>query len=275
MPEAKDCVVIATHVFPLRLALATRERRKVPWRIYGVATDFGLHGYWPVHGVDGYFVAHSDLSGELAQRGVAVEKIHSTGIPLRLDFEAQEVWEAPRAGGALRVALLAGGLQSGAYSGSIEWLVQFLNALPFDPALARFTIIAGSRVHFQEEVERSLKHSKWDVHVRGMVRDMAGLLHSHDLVIGKPGGLTVAETLACGRPLVVQQPGPGQESANAAFLARHGLLIEGYKPEQAAAAVTRAVRDRGWLLDCGRQARSFGRSRSAAELARIVLSELK
>ena len=62
-------VVVATHVFALRIALALKERGQGAAKIYGVVTDFGLHGYWPLDGVDGYFVAHDDLAADFAQRG--------------------------------------------------------------------------------------------------------------------------------------------------------------------------------------------------------------
>ncbi len=47
-----------------------------------------------------------------------------------------------------------------------------------------------------------------------------------DLIVSKPGGLTVAETLARGAVLVMVQPVPGQESRNADYLLENGAAVK-------------------------------------------------
>jgi UDP-N-acetylglucosamine:LPS N-acetylglucosamine transferase len=48
-------------------------------------------------------------------------------------------------------------------------------------------------------------------------------IRAADIVVGKPGGVTVAETLACGRPLFATRSLGGQEGFNVHFLERHGV----------------------------------------------------
>jgi UDP-N-acetylglucosamine:LPS N-acetylglucosamine transferase len=48
-------------------------------------------------------------------------------------------------------------------------------------------------------------------------------IRAADVVVGKPGGLTVAEALACGRPLWATHSLRGQEGFNVRFLERHGV----------------------------------------------------
>ena len=47
-----------------------------------------------------------------------------------------------------------------------------------------------------------------------------------DLFIGKPGGLTTAECLACGLPMVIVAPIPGQEERNSDHLLEKGIAIK-------------------------------------------------
>ncbi len=270
LAEGKGAVTAATHVFALRMALARRERAG-GGRIYGVVTDFGLHGYWPVQGVDGYFVAHADLALELERRGFAPEKIYASGIPLRLDFEDPGEWVPGRSGGPLRVAVLAGGHNSGAYTGGLRWVEQMLAALPLDPLDVRFTVVAGSRARLLEGLQKLSKTTRFELYPRGLVGDMAGLMRSHDLLLAKPGGLSVAEALACGLPLFCLRAGSGQESANAAFLARYGLWVDASTPELAAQAISRAARDPGWLRELSIKARKLGRPFSAKSAADVLL----
>lgn len=51
---------------------------------------------------------------------------------------------------------------------------------------------------------------------------MATLLRAADVVVGKPGGLTVSESLACGRPFFATCSLGGQEGHNVDFLEKHG-----------------------------------------------------
>jgi processive 1,2-diacylglycerol beta-glucosyltransferase len=46
-----------------------------------------------------------------------------------------------------------------------------------------------------------------------------------DLLIGKPGGLTLTESLAKGLPMVIWDPIPGQEVYNSVFLLENGAAV--------------------------------------------------
>lgn len=275
MPRQKGGAVIATHVFPLRMAIAFKRRTGADWRIYGVVTDYGAHGYWPTQGVDGYFVAHEDVRDVLIRRGVAEARVHASGIPLRLDFDRPETWEAPRAGGPLRVAFLAGGVHSGAYTSTLSWFVGLTDALAVKPDQVRISVVTGNRVHLMKSLEAAMRKGPWEVNVRGLVHDMAGFMRSHDLLLAKPGGLAVAESLACGLPLACLNPGPGQETANADFLARYGLFLEAFTAEHAAQVIERAVSEPGWLASLRRQASGLGKPGAARDAARRVLGEME
>ena len=266
-------VAVATHVLTLRMALAHRERFGLPRKVYGVVTDFGLHGYWPLKGVDGYFVAAEEFKPELARRGYPTERAAACGIPLRLEFTGDEAWQPRRAGGPLRVLILAGGVYSGGYSTGVAWLRQVLERLPVGPAEVRFTIITGNRTGLLAELEAFARRTRFEVYPRGLVGDMAAVMRSHDLLVGKPGGVTVAESLACGLPLAALKPGPGQESANAAFLQRYGVWIEAVSPEQLADVIARAVREDPWLYEAGKRCKSLGRPDAAVDIARAILRE--
>ena len=61
------------------------------------------------------------------------------------------------------------------------------------------------------------------LHAIGFTDRVADYMHAGDLLITKPGGLTVSEALAAGIPLAVFDPIPGQEEDNANFLETRGL----------------------------------------------------
>ena len=53
------------------------------------------------------------------------------------------------------------------------------------------------------------------------INNVPEIMSISDLVVTKPGGLTVSESLASGLPILVINPIPGQEEENAEFLEKN------------------------------------------------------
>jgi processive 1,2-diacylglycerol beta-glucosyltransferase len=62
--------------------------------------------------------------------------------------------------------------------------------------------------------------------VLGFSENMHELMAAADLILTKPGGLTSSEALASGRPMLILNPIPGQESANSDFLLENGAAAK-------------------------------------------------
>ena len=63
---------------------------------------------------------------------------------------------------------------------------------------------------------------------QGYTRQIERLMACADLVVTKPGGLTAAESLAMGLPMIVIAPIPGQEEHNANFLLERGGALKAF-----------------------------------------------
>ncbi|MFO0703069.1 MAG: glycosyltransferase [Candidatus Andersenbacteria bacterium] len=111
-------------------------------------------------------------------------------------------------------------------------------------------------------------------HVFGWIDNMHELLAVTDVLVAKPGGLTLAEALARGVPMLAFRPIPGQEDANVAFLERHriGQLVR--TPGEAAAAVRHLVDSQAALTTMKARAAALGFSDGAYRAARQVLADL-
>ena len=91
-----------------------------------------------------------------------------------------------------------------------------------------------------------------------------------DVVVGKPGGISVAEALACGRPLLATRSLGGQEGFNIAFLQSHevgGLVADGELLDRLAALLhnpeaLQAMQMRAWQQ---------GRREGARRVAQIAV----
>jgi processive 1,2-diacylglycerol beta-glucosyltransferase len=267
--------IVATQMVPAALvsALKTSSRR---WRgvpLVGVLTDFGAHDYWAQPGIDRYCVPHETLAGPPLVTD-ATDRVVVTGVPLMPGFEA-----LPDRGDARRelglhdgdtrpvVLVLGGGLGIG--------LDDVVAPLCRDVENCHVAVMAGRNAELRERLAArcGAPHGLGrgtTVAVHGWTEHMERFLVAADVVVGKSGGLTAAEVLACGRPLLVTRTLQGQESFNVRFLERHG--IGRFVGNDGLAAQVRAWLERpGELRAIHERAWAAGRRDGAVRVAEQVL----
>ena len=93
-----------------------------------------------------------------------------------------------------------------------------------------------------------------------------------DLVVTKPGGLTVAEALASGTGLVVVHPVPGQEERNSDYLLENGAAIKVNHIPTLPYKLGEVLRDPKRVAELRANARRIGRPRAAFEVAERSLA---
>jgi UDP-N-acetylglucosamine:LPS N-acetylglucosamine transferase len=103
---------------------------------------------------------------------------------------------------------------------------------------------------------------------------MEVFMRAADVVVGKPGGLTVAEAMACGRPLVAAQGLRGQEGFNVRFLEENGIggLV---REEGLAAHVESLVSNPARLGQIQRRSAQLGRRDGAEKIADLALELMR
>jgi len=98
----------------------------------------------------------------------------------------------------------------------VEHLYDSLRVLNHSGLPLQLAVVAGG----DDALYQRLKETDWhlETHLFNFVTDMTTLLRGADCVLGKAGGLTVTETLACGLPLILVSVIPGQETGNADYV---------------------------------------------------------
>ncbi len=217
-------VVVVSHATPAGLVahLAARGHLAVP--TVAVVTDFVVHRLWVYPELGLYCVAHEALRDYLAGAGVARERSVATGIPVDGRFAAPPGKGGARAALGLRddapMVLVMGG------GAGVMPMAEIVAALE---ALARplqLVAVAGRNEALRRKLAAAaagLRHCT--LQALGFVDNVDVLMAAADLLVSKPGGLTAAEALAGGLPLVIYRPIPGQEEANTAFLTTHGTAV--------------------------------------------------
>lgn len=266
--ERPDAIV-CTHFLPVEALYPRRGQGRLEVPLYVVITDFTAHPMWAYPHVDRYFVASEAVARELEGHGVPADRIEVSGIPADPRFAAHIGAPAARERFGLDprrpVVLVMGG---GSGVGPMALLARRLLALAAEPQVV---VLCGTNVRLKRELAALPEAKVGRLHAMGFSTEVDALLEAADVVVSKAGGLTCAEALVKGTPLVVFRPTPGQEVANAEYLERGGAAVHADSPDAVAATVAR------WLADAHERERvrasaaALARPRAAESIARRVL----
>jgi UDP-N-acetylglucosamine:LPS N-acetylglucosamine transferase len=208
------------------------------------------------------------MAAALADAGVARSAVTVGGIPLMRGFRFPPApAQARRALGLdpLRPALLVigGGLGAG-LQGAVARLAAHRAGWQILVATGR-NAEARNALHALPGAAGKLRILPWTEH-------MEQAICAADVVVGKPGGLTVAEVLACGRPLLATRSLLGQENYNVRYLEeqRVGRLVA---EDELPAAVGALIADAGELASMQRRAGALGKRDGAARIAALACEQ--
>lgn len=257
-------VIISTQMIPAAMASYLKQRGKVHASMLDVLTDFGVHDFWKQRGVDRYCVAHQSI---LEEGGPSPSRAVVTGVPLMPDFafpmsqsEARRALQVPE--DAQVVLVLGGGLGLSVDTAAMSLLQR--------QASTHVIVMPGKNNKARSTLDQLAAQNPQRLKVSDWTDRMDIYLRAADVVVGKPGGITVAEALACGRPLLATRSLGGQEGFNVDFLTRYGvggLVADGELPDR----VDSLFRDRDVLQNMQRRAWLLGQRDGAAKVAELAL----
>jgi len=266
---------VATHFLPAEILAWLIAKRKLRAHNAIVVTDYDVHAMWLCKTVDRYYVAIEEAAEYLAHIGVPREKLRVTGIPIDPLFAApvNRIEARKRLGldGESPVILISAG---GYGIGPVEQLVRDLLELnrPW-----QLVAIAGkaekTRKRLEELAKAAGKLSSGAARLRpvGFTTEMDQYMAAADLIVGKAGGLTTSEALACALPMALIEPIPGQEERNADHLLEAGAAIRCNNLPAAAWKIATLLEDSARLNRMREAARKLSRPGAAAAIAEDAL----
>lgn len=222
--ERPDAIV-CTHFLPAELLAREQQRARLAASLWLQVTDYDLHNMWIVPGMAGYFAANEEVAFRMRARGLPAGRIHVTGIPVMPAFDVAAA-AAPGRDAAVRglgldpgrgVVLMVSG---GAGVGDLPSMARRVLALPgLDFQLIA---VAGRNADAHAQLQALAPQHGGRLLPIGFTSEMDRLMTAADLVVTKPGGLTISECMALGRPMLLTSPIPGQEEHNAIHLLEEG-----------------------------------------------------
>ncbi|MFC1804535.1 glycosyltransferase [Candidatus Omnitrophota bacterium] len=221
--ENPDCI-ISTHFLPSKVAAYLKRKSLIRSKLFTVITDYILHPFWLAEGTDTYIVPCSLTKDELRLAGVKNEMVKDIGIPIDIKFSKQYQKDEVRARLGLKKKKFSVLISTSAFGiGPIEKLVE---ALHRDVQLM---VVCGRNTQLFSRLDE-LEYS--NVRLFTFVDNIEELMAASDLVITKPGGLTISELLAMELPPIFVSVIPGQEEDNLRALKNYGVGIKEKDPQR-------------------------------------------
>ncbi|MDU2290190.1 MAG: glycosyltransferase [Clostridium celatum] len=269
--DFKPDVIITTHPFPTEMVSRLKSKREINIPLICIMTDYAPHKAWINDKVDAYIVANDDMVAKMASEGVDARCIYPYGIPVDEVFfeekEKQLVIEELGLNKNLPTILM----MAGSFGVSNVFEV-YENIIDIDLDFQIILVTGRNQKlykHFEEVIGNSPKKTK----LIYFTDEINKFMQASDIIITKPGGLTVTEALACNIPMAVFDAIPGQEEENAEFLLKHNMAVRIKDGNSCREAIVELLKDGEKLEDMKEACKSFDKNDSTKNIF-LLINEL-
>lgn len=231
--EKKPDIIICVHPFAGEMVSDLKEKNKINIPAICIITDFAPHRMYIQDYLDAYVVSSNEMKESLIELGVKPDIIHTMGIPIDVSFYEDynkielllEMGLAPN----LKTLLIMAG------SFGVTDILKIYQSVVETDAEFQIIVITGKNKKlydkFEEMLSKKNKGLKTDTKnnkptkLMFFVSDINKYMYVADLIVTKPGGLTVSEAIASSLPMAIFKAFPGQEEDNANYLERNNMAI--------------------------------------------------
>lgn len=251
LAEFKPDVIVSTHPFMTIMCSRLREKGITNIPLISILTDFAPHASYINPCVSKYIVSSEQMVDQLEKLGVDRSIVHPVGIPIPpVFFEKDEQKEKHLKELGFDPKLQTVLVMAGSFGVTdILKIYESLNNIEHD---FQIIVITGRNqklfnafntiINSNPDMRVGNIQVNFEVHDDSLRRDtkiqltkktkliyftdeVHKYMHIADLIITKPGGLTVTESLASCLPMVLFRGIPGQETDNTEYLTRNNLAV--------------------------------------------------
>lgn len=259
-------LILATHFFGM-VPLCRSKENSVP--VFYVNTDFLSHTLQRSPFFHGWYVGSEQAVRQHRADGLST-CVHCMGIPVAPAYADLPSKEEARDRLELAqdrpvVLILGGGIGAGALERVADSFLDY-------PQI-QLVVICGNHRRLRDKLKEKYYPFR-QIHVEGFVDCMPEYYGSCDLAISKAGGLSLAEAISAGVPLLLMDPLPGQEQYNCDYLLENGAALRLYEHRRAGEYAAELL-DNGEKMEVVRKnALSLGRPHAGRDITRDVIDRV-
>ncbi len=266
-------LVIVTEIGAAEIAALGRREGWFNAPILAVQTDYQTEPPWVQSEIDAYCVASEEARGQLIGWGVLPNRVLLCGIPVdpafALPFDKKELLPALGLDARRPVVLVMGGGM-----GPVP-LDEVVSSLEHCNAPMQVLAVAGHDRLLRHRLEMMRGRLAVDLHLFGWTNNVPELMAVSDILITKPGGLTAAEALAAGLPMILTHPIPGPEERHVRYLCQNGVALHAKSLHEIPLMVSRLLALPDELGQIRRRTAEWSRPGAAHAIAQVAMAMLE
>lgn len=275
--EEKPDAMVCTHFLPYISVSGKLRKAGIHAPVFAVTTDFDAHQYWIDPIVRRYYVHAEESAWQLRSKGVAPEIVSVKGIPVMPQFVRRVPRKDARTAlgidpDRLTLLMVWGGFGVGKPEEMVEAVTALLGTFPDRPCT--LILVCGKNEKLRKRISDRRAPAHVDVHTYGFVDNIHELMNASDVLISKAGGLTSAEAMALGLPMIIVDPIPGQESRNADIIVEQRAGWKALNIDNLGFKIKRIIEDPSMLESARLAAASLSRPNAAHDILADVYDEI-
>lgn len=295
--------VVTTHSFAANMASNLKEDGHLNAPIFCIMTDFSVHINYLHPKIDEYIVSNDSMVSECIKLGINRKYIHAVGIPINeaffKDFDKNKLLKNEQLNPDIPTILIMAG------SFGVTDILKIYHNIVKIPLDFQIIVITGKNRKLYEAFDRQLyklqmSASTLYVHNRKKLaqykqtvpkrnkrikpskptklmyftNEVEKYMHMSDLIITKPGGLTVSEAICCGLPMAIFNAIPGQEEDNAKFLITNNMAVRLGKGKLCTETIEDLLTNPSKLYNMKMSCQSFRKGNSAKLIYELIEDKL-
>lgn len=208
-------IIVCTHALPSNLVNSLKKNKIVNKTVINVYTDYFVNNLWGLQHIDYHFAPTTAVKEFLLDLNVPEQKIFVTGIPVHPSFSlGKNVLEEQLA----TYSVLVSGGSLGVGSLKSIFAEKKSNRI-------HYFVLCGKNQKLYQEIGNWRDPLITPISYLANRNEMNAVYEQMDLVLTKPGGMTISECLYKQLPIYLLPPLPGQEEQNFSYLINEGLVI--------------------------------------------------
>jgi len=224
--QFEPAACVCTHFMPAIIVSKLIGRDKLRTHLSVVVTDYYVHAAWLTDLFCRYFVPHEEGKIQLLKLGFPQDRVAVSGIPIDPVFAIAKDRTALIKKFDLRADLPRVLLSAGSVGKmTADEMIALIETITTP---CEVILLCGRHEQLKQDLDQRIAGRSTPFPVLravGYTEEMDEWMTVADLLIGKPGGLTLTESLAKSLPMIIWDPIPGQEVYNSVFLLENGAAV--------------------------------------------------
>jgi len=260
-------LLISSHFFGNIMMGIFNKKGLTDTKIISIITDYKSHEFWlkDEESIDALVVSNEIVKNEVVRKGIDKNKIYAFGIPILENFsvidddKVKDKYEVNN--NKLTFLFFAGGSIGSSFT------YKYLKRLLDERYDINVIFVCGKNEKLKKKVEELVKNESYqNVKVLGFSNEVNKLLYISDVVITKPGGISLTECLEMKRPMLLIPGNGGQELYNAKFICKHGYGINCNSSKKLVNVVGRILKRKNILNNMKKNLQRYDNNKSVEKI---------